>query len=226
MSHHLKHKRYFVTATGTSVGKTIVSRALLQALNKNGYSSNGYKPLAINHDEQDNDDKDALILQDGSATILPEKEINPIKLAYEQIWRAEQPEFDMKVFSDGLAKIEKKSDVVIVEGTGGWRVLFNGQLRLSDWVIKENLPVILVVGIQPGCINHALLSAEAIRQDGLTLAGWVANRINPGESFYAETIETLGRQLAAPQLGELPYLAKPDARDLSQYINIQPLCQN
>lgn len=223
MNNYLKQKRFFVTATGTNVGKTIVSRALLQALNNNGYTSNAYKPLAINHDEQDTSYKDALILRDSSTSKLSEKEINPVKLPAQQVWYAPEKCVDMAVFSKGLANIERQSDVVIVEGTGGWRVLFNGQLRLSDWVIQEKLPVILVVGIQPGCINHALLSAEAITQDGLTLAGWVANRINPGEAYYAETISTLTQQLPAPILGELPYLSKPETRDLSQYINIEPL---
>lgn len=226
MNNHLKQKRFFVTATGTNVGKTIVSRALLQALNKSGYSSNGYKPLAINHDDQDNHYKDALILQDSSALTLSEQEINPVSLAYNQVWHAQKNGFDTTTFSDGLIKIEQKSDIVIIEGTGGWRVLFNGKQRLSNWVVQEKLPVILVVGIQPGCINHALLSAEAIASDGIELAGWVANRINPGEAYYAETIETLINQLPAPLLGELPYLSKPETRDLSQYITIEPLYKN
>lgn len=226
MNNHLKHKRFFVTATGTDVGKTIVSRALLQALNKGGHNSNGYKPLAINHDDQDNTYKDAVILQDSSATALTEQEINPVRLDYSAVWQAPETRFDASVFSDGLRNIEEKSDAVIVEGTGGWRVLFHGDSRFSDWVVQEKLPVILVVGIQPGCINHAMLSAEAIKADGLTLAGWVANRINPGESYYAETIDTLATQLSGPLLGELPYLSKPESRDLSQYINIKPLYQD
>lgn len=223
MNHHLKHKRIFITATGTDVGKTVVSRALLQAFNKDGHNANAYKPLAIKHDETAQHCVDATILQSSSTQTFTSDEINPVCLDYQSIWQKSTPEFDTSLFSKGLNHIEVQSDVVVVEGTGGWRVLFDNDRYLSDWVKQEKLPVVLVVGIQQGCINHAILSAEAIRQDGLELIGWVANRINPGEGYYAENVETLSKQLAAPMLGELPYLYKPEQRDLSEYMNVAPL---
>lgn len=82
------------------------------------------------------------------------------------------------------------------------------------------MPVILVVGIQLGCINHAILTAEAIERDGLKIAGWVANRINPGLAYYAETIAALKQNISAPCIGELPYLARPEERDLSGFIDL------
>ncbi|MER2891275.1 ATP-dependent dethiobiotin synthetase BioD, partial [Escherichia coli] len=92
------------------------------------------------------------------------------------------------LLSDGLANLSEKVDHVVVEGTGGWRSLMNDLRPLSEWVVQEQLPVVMVVGIQEGCINHALLTAQAIANDGLPLVGWVANRINPGLAHYAEII--------------------------------------
>ena len=223
MNHHLKYKHIFITATGTDVGKTIVSRALLQAFNKDGYRANAYKPLAIKNDESELPCVDVMILQSSSNQTLSTEEINPVCFDYQQIWTKSTSVFDMSIFSAGLKHIEAQSDIVVVEGTSGWRVLFEEDRYLSDWVKQEKLPVVLVVGLQQGCINHAILSAEAIRNDGLELVGWVANRINPGEGYYAETLETLSKSLAAPMLGELPYLYKPEQRDLSKYINITSL---
>ena len=80
----------------------------------------------------------------------------------------------------------------------------------SEWVVQEQLPALMVVGIQEGCINHALLTAQAIANDGLPLIGWVANRINPGLAHYAEIIDVLGKKLPAPLIGELPYLPRAE----------------
>ncbi|WP_047205090.1 ATP-dependent dethiobiotin synthetase BioD, partial [Shigella flexneri] len=94
---------------------------------------------------------------------------------------------------------------------------------LSEWVVQEQLPVLMVVGIQEGCINHALLTAQAIANDGLPLIGWVANRINPGLAHYAEIIDVLGKKLPAPLIGELPYLPRAEQRELGQYIRLAML---
>lgn len=89
----------------------------------------------------------------------------------------------------------KKVDHVVVEGTGGWRSLMNDLRPLSEWVVQEQLPVLMVVGIREGCINHAILTAQAIASDGLPLIGWVANRINHGLAHYAEIIDVLGKKI-------------------------------
>ncbi|HFT1972482.1 TPA: AAA family ATPase [Escherichia coli] len=97
------------------------------------------------------------------------------------------------------------------------------EMPLSEWVVQEQLPVLMVVGIQEGCINHALLTAQAIANDGLPLIGWVANRINPGLAHYAEIIDVLGKKLPAPLIGELPYLPRAEQRELGQYIRLAML---
>ena len=125
--------------------------------------------------------------------------------------------------SRGLQNLSSKAEHLVVEGTGGWRVLMQDLRPLSEWVVQEQLPVILVVGIKLGCISHAILTAQAIINDGLPFAGWIANRINPGLSHYAETLEALRQKLPGPQLGEIPYLFRPEEKDLSKYIDLSPL---
>ena len=127
--------------------------------------------------------------------------------------------------TEGLQQISAMADAVVVEGSGGWRTLMNDMRTYSDWVIQEQLPVVMVVGIQLGCINHALLTSQAILNDGLPLVGWVANRINPGLANSAEVINALRRKIPAPQLGELPYLPRPEQRELSSYIDLSALEQ-
>jgi dethiobiotin synthetase len=107
------------------------------------------------------------------------------------------------------------ADVVLVEGSGGWRVPLNDNETLADLAVALALPVVLVVGLRLGCLNHALLSAEAIRADGLHLAGWVANTLDPAMACRDENIHTLRQRLAAPLLGVLPWHPQiPDARQI------------
>ncbi|QSW72706.1 dethiobiotin synthase [Escherichia coli] len=211
-------KRFFITGTDTSVGKTVVSRALLQALASQGKTVAGYKPVAKGSKETPEGlrNKDALVLQSVSTIELPYEAVNPIALSEEESSVAH-------LISNGLANLTDKVDHVVVEGTGGWRSLMNDLRPLSEWVVQEQLPVLMVVGIQEGCINHALLTAQAIANDGLPLIGWVANRINPGLAHYAEIIDVLGKKLPAPLIGELPYLPRAEQRELGQYIRLAML---
>lgn len=91
---------------------------------------------------------------------------------------------------------------------------------LSEWVVQEQIPVLIVVGIQDGCMNHAQLTAQAVLQDGLPLIGWVANRINPCMAHYARIIEALKKVLPCPLLGEIPYLSRPEEKELGHFIDL------
>ncbi len=215
-------KRIFVAGTDTAVGKTIVSRALLQNLAKNNLSAVGYKPIARGSEETAEGlrNKDALILGASSTLQLPYGAINPITLREEEISAYSGDEINYGLMTEGLRHLSELADTVVVEGSGGWRTIMSDYRPYSDWVVQEQLPVILVVGIKLGCINHALLTAEAIINDGLPLIGWVANRINPGLAHYAEIMDVLRNKIKAPQLGELPYLPRPEQRDLSGYIDL------
>lgn len=217
--------RLFVTGTDTAVGKTVVSRALLQSFIQTGCSAVGYKPVARcavkTADGLRN--KDAQVLQSVSSIDLPYEAINPLVFHEEEICTHPEQNIDYGLLTRGLASLTQQADRVVVEGTGGWRSLMNDGRPLSCWVVEQQLPVVLVVGIQSGCISHALLTAEAIALDGLPLIGWVANRINPGLAQYSDIIEILREKIAAPLLGELPYLPRAEQRDLTPYIDISLL---
>ncbi|MEL4013886.1 dethiobiotin synthase [Dryocola clanedunensis] len=218
-------KRFFITGTDTAVGKTVVSRALLQALATSGKSVVGYKPVAKGSKETPEGlrNKDALVLQSVSTLELPYGAINPIALSEEESSVSHSCPINYTLLSDGLQNLSRMADHVVIEGTGGWRSLMNDLRPLSEWVVQEQLPVLMVVGIQEGCINHALLTAQAIANDGLPLVGWVANRINPGLAHYAEIIDVLSKKLPGPLMGELPYLPRAEQRELAQYIDLSVL---
>ncbi len=220
-------KRVFITGTDTAVGKTVVSLALLQAAAQQGMSCAGYKPVAKNARLTDEGmrNNDALLLQQASSPNLPYQAVNPFALEGDEISTSPGCRVDYNVLSRGLTEISHQAQQVVIEGTGGWHCLMNNEQPLSDWVISQQLPVILVVGIKLGCINHALLTAEAILGDGLPLCGWVANRINPGLAQYASIIDVLQKHLAAPLLGEIPYLPKAETRDLARYLDLSRICE-
>ena len=193
-------KRFFITGTDTSVGKTVVSRALLQALASQGKTVAGYKPVAKGSKETPEGlrNKDALVLQSVSTIELPYEAVNPIALSEEESSVAHSCPINYTLISNGLANLTDKVDHVVVEGTGGWRSLMNDLRPLSEWVVQEQLPVLMVVGIQEGCIN-------------------------PGLAHYAEIIDVLGKKLPAPLIGELPYLPRAEQRELGQYIRLAML---
>jgi dethiobiotin synthetase len=217
--------RLFITGTDTAVGKTVVTRALMQKLAETHPAVVGYKPVAKSSQMTGDGlrNKDALVLQQASTFDVPYDAINPITLLEDEISTHRGETINYARLSSGLQLLETQADMVVIEGTGGWRSLMNDLRPLSDWVIQEQLPVVLVVGIKLGCISHALLTAQAIINDGLPLLGWVANRINPGLAHYAEIIDVLQEKISAPLLGELPYLPRAEQRDLAKYIDLSAL---
>ncbi|HBO38855.1 MAG TPA: dethiobiotin synthase, partial [Pasteurellaceae bacterium] len=111
-----------------------------------------------------------------------------------------------------------------VEGSFGWLTPINSKYTFADWALERKMPVVLVVGIKEGCINHALLTVQSITEMGLPLIGWIANRINPGLAHYAEIINLLSQKIDAPLLGKIPYIHKPETQQLGHFItNIERL---
>lgn len=212
----------FVTGTDTDAGKTIVSRALLQALAAQGTQAVGYKPVATGCVETAGGrcSKDVLTLQAASAIPLPYSALNVLSLAEDEPCAAPADGTLFSRMADGLATLKTQAGCVVVEGCGGWRTLLDAQHSYADWVIARQLPVILVVGIKQGGMNHALLTADAILNDGLPLLGWVANRINPCLAHYAQTISLLSSHIPAPLLGEIPYLPRPETRELGHFLDL------
>ncbi|MDE9552043.1 dethiobiotin synthase [Xenorhabdus bovienii] len=222
--------KYFLTGTDTEVGKTVVSCALLQAANKQGYQTAGYKPVASGSEitSEGIRNGDALALQRNSSVSLTYQEVNPlvfVEPTSPHIVSAElnQP-IEFEVMSQGLEKLAAKSDWVLVEGAGGWYTPLSENTTFADWVIKEELPVILTVGVKLGCINHAVLTAKAIQHSGLRLVGWIANEIEPAGKRQTEYLETLERMIPAPLLGIIPHLSESsDNNNIGEYINIDLL---
>ncbi|WP_195707272.1 dethiobiotin synthase [Vibrio cincinnatiensis] len=224
-------KALFIAGTDTDVGKTVVSKAILQACAEKGLSTIGYKPVSAGCEktEQGLRNDDALHLLQAATEKMPYEDINPYALALPTsphiAAKHEHQLIDYSVLSEKLTKLKTQADVVLVEGAGGWRVPISDTESLSSWVQQEQLPVVLVVGIKLGCLSHALLTAESIKADGLNLVGWVANRINPGTEHYADIISLLEARIEAPKLGEIPYMPSVKHRELGKYIDLSPLLE-
>jgi len=223
-------ERYFVTGTDTEVGKTVASSALLQAARLQGFLTAGYKPVASGSDMTSDGlrNTDALALQRHSALTLSYQAVNPYTFAEPTsphiVSADEQRPIDFAVMSAGLKALEKSAEWVLVEGAGGWFTPLSETQTFADWVSLERLPVILVVGIKLGCINHAMLTAQAIQRSGLPLAGWIANDVVPPGRRHQEYLATLKRLLPAPCLGEIPWLAEgAEHASTGQYLDLSLL---
>jgi len=224
--------KWFITGTDTEVGKTVASCALLQAAVNAGYHAVGYKPVAsgsqMTTEGIRNDD--ALALQRASSLKLPYEAINPLAFIEPTsphiISAHEQRPIHFSVMSEGLARLAAQSDWVQVEGAGGWFTPLSDTTTFADWVREEQLPVILVVGIKLGCINHALLTAQAVQAAGLPLAGWIANDIQPQGKWHTEYLATLKQRISAPLLGEIPWFEDlAVTANLGDYLNPALLIQ-
>lgn len=225
-----KHS-FFVTGTDTGVGKTLVSAALLHAARRAGLRTLGMKPVASGCEETPDGlrNEDALALQAAMTETLPYEQINPIALAPAIAPHIAAVQAGRQLTAQRLVGLcrglqMRPADFMLVEGAGGWRVPLNDRETYSRVAQELNLPVIIVVPLQLGCINHALLTAEAIRADGLPVAGWVANRIaSEPMSVEADNLFYLQQHMRAPMLGELPWQATPDAEALAECIDLQRL---
>ena len=215
-------KQYFVTGTDTEVGKTYVTCHLLRAATQAKLSSIGYKPIAAGCDLIDGEwvNEDAANIQQASGLTLPISEINPIALKPPIAPHIAASEAGVELTQDaiekGLNHLQSYNvDFLLMEGAGGWRLPLslgndNAPTRyLSDVVKSLNMPVILVVGMRLGCLNHAMLTAEAILADGLTIAGWVANDVTGNMTRYDENLASLKAMMPAPLLAEIPFNAQP-----------------
>lgn len=207
-------QRYFVTGTDTDVGKTFVCCALLHQAAQQGLTTSAVKPVAAGcHDEGEGlRNGDALALIEAMSLELDYDQVNPVALAPPIAPHIAAAEAGRRLQSERLAGLcrgvlVQGADFSLVEGAGGWRVPLNGRETLADLAQALQLPVILVVGLKLGCINHALLTVAAIEADGLPLAGWVANQPQAESmSRQAENLATLQQMIPAPCLGVLPYL--------------------
>lgn len=236
-----KMSSFFVTGTDTNVGKTVASRAIIQALQNKGMQIVGYKPIAFSQEEtvysdveylnetmgdyDSEDNSDVLTLLNSTVEELSYHDVNSYTFKHTMpIFVDEGKRIRIEKLNTDLSRLNTKYQSVLVEGAYGWLTPINKHYRFADWVQEQKMPVVLVVGIKEGCINHALLTIESITQRGIPLLGWVANRINPCLGHYSEMISVLSEKIDAPLLGEIPYLYKPEEQNLGRYIkNVERL---
>jgi dethiobiotin synthetase len=215
-------KSIFLTGTDTGVGKTLISAALLHALGKHYPRVVGMKPVAAGLIEVDGQwvSEDVLALRAASTDAVPPELDNPVALTEPMAPHiAAQREGRSLQVAELMAahqQLQTLADVIVVEGAGGWRVPLNDHQTLADFAKALGAPVVLVVGMRLGCLSHALLTAEAIRADGLDLIGWVANHIDPDMAQPEENVASLRLRLGAPLLATVPWQpGAPDARHIS-----------
>lgn len=204
---------FFLTGTDTGVGKTLVAAALLRAAGERGLRTIGLKPVAAGgvHDGARCVNEDALALQAAASVPLPLARVNPVALRTAMAPHLAAAEEGARLEVAPLARACREvaaieHDLLIAEGAGGWLVPLNERESMADLAAALGWPVILVVGMRLGCLNHALLSAAAVRNAGLALAGWVANSAGPPMYALDANIASLEARLGAPRLGTIPWL--------------------
>jgi dethiobiotin synthetase len=220
-------KAFFVTGTDTGVGKTLVSSALLHAYGRQGWKTAGMKPVAAGCIEENGRliSEDVAMLLEAGNTRAAFDVHNPYAFApaiAPHIAAAEEKTvIHPRVIQDARRELSALADVVVVEGVGGFRVPLGEQFDTADLAQMLDIPLILVVGMRLGCINHALLTREAIQSRGLELAGWVANRIDPEMHVFEQNLQALDQRIGAPCLGVLPYLPQGDYRRAAEFLRLE-----
>lgn len=222
-------KAFFITGTDTNVGKTLVAASLLVAAKNNGMTTAALKPVAAGCEKTAAGlrNSDALMLQSVITQALPYEQINPIALeaAIAPHIAAQQEKRSLSV--DRLAGfcrgVLSSAEFTIVEGAGGWRVPINPRETMADLAKNLQLPVIMVVSIRLGCLNHALLTFEAVVRDGLPVAGWVANCLDADMPALQENIDSLRARLPIPCLATVPFLLEPSPTAMASYFDAAEL---
>jgi len=214
----------FVTGTDTGIGKTFVSAALLAALNASGVRGVGMKPVASGCSDTPAGlcNEDALALIAHSSGNPPYGQVNPYALREPiapHIAAADAGiEIEIDPIRAAFTSLSTNADCVVVEGVGGWCAPLSATLMQADIAHALQLPVVLVVGLRLGCLNHALLSARAIAGDGCQLIGWIGNRIDAQMVRVDENLATLRQRLPAPCLGVLPHASAGEPRALASHL--------
>ena len=218
---------WFVTGTDTGVGKTLIATALIHRLRERYARVAGMKPIAAgSHALPDGSisNEDVLALRAAGSVDAPTALINPYLLdapvSPHIAAKREGVLIDIHKIVDAYHALGERSDAVIVEGAGGFRVPITDTLDGADLAQALGLPVILVVGLRLGCLNHALLSAESIAARGLTLAGWIANRVDPAMPEQAANLEWLASRMNAPCLGDVPHQRPADPRAAAAHLRL------
>jgi dethiobiotin synthetase len=221
---------FFVTGTDTGVGKTLVSVALLHAARARGLRTLAVKPVAAGCEWRDGvfANEDALALQAAATERLAYAEVNPVALrepvAPHLAAERSGLHLEARVLADHCRALAARgADLALAEGAGGWMVPLNARETMADVAAGLGWPVILVVGLRLGCLNHALLTAAAVRAAGLPLAAWVANSAGPPMPELEGNVATLEARLGAPRLGTVPWFGDGGAREAARFLDLARL---
>ncbi|UNK51047.1 dethiobiotin synthase [Lysobacter sp. S4-A87] len=215
---------WFVTGTDTGIGKSLASATLLHALRARGLRAVGMKPLAsgceVTADGLRNED--ALLLQAASEPRPAYDDVNPYALLQPLAPELAAADAGVTVrlqpILEAHARLSAMADAVVVEGVGGWAAPLSADLDQADLVRALDLPVVMVVGLRLGCINHARLTARAIASDGLNLVGWIGNDIDPHMARADDNFTLLRHRLPIPCWGRLPFRDRPDPSALAHLL--------
>jgi len=219
---------YFITGTDTGVGKTVVTLAVMELLKRRGFEVAGMKPVASGCDRGEHGlrNGDAVQIMQAASRELPYPQVNPY--AFEaaiapHIAAARSGESIQVAKIVSLCRaLEEKADRVVVEGVGGWAVPLGGGRMLPELACRLGFTVVLVVGLRLGCINHALLTASAIKSTELEFGGWIANQLQPRVEAMDEIIDTLRERIDAPMLGVLPWCEELEPGEMAGYLRGLP----
>lgn len=221
------NKAYFVTGTDTGIGKTLVSSALIYGYSRRGLKAVGMKPVAAGCMEQEGGllSEDVAMLKAAGNVTASLATHNPYAfkpaiaphIAAAQSGVSIEPEVIQQAFS----QLSRLADVVVVEGVGGFRVPLSDEMDTADLAQALHIPVILVVGMRLGCLNHALITIEAIQDRGLELAGWVANQIDPQMAAMEENLQALEQLIKAPCLGKIPHMSTVDFKAAAEFLRLE-----
>ncbi|MDR1311367.1 MAG: dethiobiotin synthase [Burkholderiaceae bacterium] len=223
-------KGVFVTGTDTGVGKTLVTCALLSLLAQKTEGAAGMKPIATGAIFEGGEwcSGDTVSIMDASSISLPVSLVTPCLMrapvSPDIAARMEGRQIDLEYVYGCYRQICEKTAAVVVEGVGGFRVPLSETQDASDLAVQLGLPVVLVVGLRLGCMSVAMLTVEAILSRGLTLAGWVANHIDPHLLYTGEVITSLDARIPAERLGTIPYMPSPSWQVAAQFIDLLPPC--
>jgi len=215
---------YFVTGTDTNVGKTLISCALLHGFAAQGKKAVGMKPVAAGVGE-DGMHEDVRMMRAAGNVKASLEQVNPYcfaeAVAPHLAAQSKGVLIDLERIVVSYARLAAQADEVVVEGAGGFMVPLNAGQDSADLATRLALPIILVAGVRLGCLNHALLTVEAIAARRLMLAGWVANVLDENMPRQAENIKALQQRIGAPLLGVVPYQQQPDSREVAGRLNLK-----
>ena len=217
----------FVTGTDTGVGKTLVACALLRAFASSGKSVAGMKPVEAGGAEGRCSDVDALV---GASTVrAPGKIVNPYAfgpaIAPHIAADLAGARIEIEAIARAYDELSRRAEIVVVEGVGGFLVPLNARETGADLARRLGLPVVMVVGMRLGCLNHALLTRKQIQISGLRCAGWVANCIVPELPHLEANIRALEERLECPMLGVVPFQSDPDSAKAAAFLALEPLME-